>query len=125
VTDYLGPALAAARTADGRVSVTAQLRVTGQDAVFAIGDAANVPEPKMGGRAARQAETLAANIRALIEGGELTDYQPMPPLILVPLGPDGGASQLPGQDSIAGPDITSQYKGQDLFVGRYRETFRL
>jgi len=43
----------------------------------------------------------------------------------VPLGPHGGAAQLPGTDGIAGPDIAAQYKGRGLFTDRYAETFGL
>jgi NADH dehydrogenase FAD-containing subunit len=125
VTDYLDEALVDTRTSEGLVSVTPQLRVVGYENVFAIGDINTVEEPKMGGRAARQGEVVAANIRALIDEGEPIDYQPAPPVILLPLGPDGGASQVPGHDEIQGPEFTARLKGQDLFTGRYRETFGL
>jgi apoptosis-inducing factor 2 len=124
-TDYLGPELAAARQPDGYLKVTPELRLEGQDKVFAVGDVTNVPEPKRAGSAGRHAEVVAANIKALIAGdGELTAYEPTPPLILLPLGPAGGVSQLPGS-GVLGPETTSQYKGADLFTGRYTEMFGL
>jgi NADH dehydrogenase FAD-containing subunit len=126
VTSYLADDLADARTASGQVLVTEHLRLPGHDTVFAIGDITAIDEPKMAARAGRHAEVVAANIRALISGqGELTAYQPLPPVILVPLGPHGGAAQLPGTDGIAGPDIAAQYKGRDLFTDRYAEAFGL
>ena len=83
--------------------MTPELRLAGQETVFAIGDLTAIPEAKRGGAAGRHAEVVASNIRALIEhGDELVAYQPAPPLILLPLGPTGGVSQLPGQDDFAG-----------------------
>jgi apoptosis-inducing factor 2 len=126
VTDYLDGELATARTGDARVRVNEQLRVAGFDTVFAVGDITDVDEPKMAGRAARHAEVVVQNITRLINGDQdLVTYQPSPPVILVPLGPEGGAAQLPGSPDIAGPEIASQYKGHDLFVGRYAEMFGL
>jgi len=125
-SDYLSEELASARLANGHLEVTPELRLAGQQSVFAIGDLTAIPEAKRGGAASRHAEVVADNIRALIEGrDDLTAYQPAPPLILLPLGPTGGVSQLPGQDDFAGPEMTAQIKGQDLFVGRYAELFNL
>jgi NADH dehydrogenase FAD-containing subunit len=126
VTDYLANGLADARTADGLLEVTPQLQVAGHDAVFALGDITAIREPKMAARALRHADVIAANIRAVIAGGgDMTSYEPIPPVLLIPLGPEGGASQLPGMDDIAGPDVTSQYKGRDLLVDRFADTFGL
>jgi apoptosis-inducing factor 2 len=123
VSDYLAGELAAARTPDGFIEVMPDLRVKGQKRVFAIGDVATI-DAKMAGRAHKQAEVAAANIRALIDGqSTLTDYVPFPPVILVPFGPEGGASQLPGSDGIAGADVTANIKGRTLFSDRYAEMF--
>ena len=101
------------------------LRLAGQPSVFAIGDLTAIPEAKRGGAAGRHAEVVARNIRSLIEhSDELVAYQPAP-VILLPLGPTGGVSQLPGQEDFAGPEMTAQIKGQDMFVGRYAEMFNL
>jgi NADH dehydrogenase FAD-containing subunit len=125
VTGYLSEELAAARQPDGYLEVTPELRLRGQEKVFAIGDVTAVPEPKRGGHAGQHAEVVVTNIKALIEGaGELATYQAAPPIILLPLGPAGGVSQLPGA-GVLGPETTAQYKGNDLFVGRYVEMFGL
>jgi apoptosis-inducing factor 2 len=124
VSDYLRGELAGARLADGSVAVTPQLQVQGQTTVFALGDVA-AADLKTAGRAGREAEVVAANIRAHVEGSELRAYEPSPPAILIPLGPTGGASQLPGQDEIAGAEKTAAMKGEHLFVGNYRERFGL
>ena len=121
VSDYLAGDLAAARQADGFVEVTPFLQVTGQDRVFAVGDVSTA-DHKMAGLAGRQAQLVAANIRALITGdGELTSYQSSPPVIIVPIGPDGGSGQLPGSDDLASPERVAQAKGRDMMVDRFTE----
>jgi len=122
-SDYLSEDLGQARLANGHLDVSPELHLAGQKTVFAIGDLTAIPEAKRGGAAGRHAEVVAGNIGALIEGGELAAYQPAPPLILLPLGPTGGVSQLPGQDDFGGPEITSQIKGHDMFADRYAELF--
>ena len=121
VSDYLAGDLAAARQADGFVEVTPFLQVTGQDRVFAIGDVSTA-DHKMAGIAGRQAQLVAGNIRALITGdGELTSYQPSPPAIVVPIGPDGGSGQFPGSDDLASRERVAHAKGRDMMVDRFTE----
>jgi NADH dehydrogenase FAD-containing subunit len=124
VSDYLRGDLAAVRRPDGSVEVNAELQVAGQSTVFALGDVSNA-DLKTAGRAGRQAAVVATNIRALIEGGELEAYEPSPPAIVIPLGPSGGASELPGQDEIAGEEKTAAIKGEHMFIDTYRERFGL
>jgi NADH dehydrogenase FAD-containing subunit len=122
-SDYLSEELASARLANGHLEVTPELRLAGQETVFAIGDITAIPESKRGGAAGRHAQVAAGNIRALIEGrDELAAYEPAPPLILLPLGPTGGVSQLPGRGFV-GAEETAQIKGHDLFVGNYAGLF--
>jgi NADH dehydrogenase FAD-containing subunit len=120
VSDYLTGRLARARTPEGYVRVTPDMRVEGHGTVFAIGDLAAGHDNKAAA-ARRQAEVVAANIRALAGGGALVAYEPGPPVLVVPLGPAGGAAQLPGRDEIAGPEFVAQVKGRDLMVDRYAE----
>jgi hypothetical protein len=49
----------------------------------------------------------------------------MPPAIVIPLGPSGGASELPGQEDVAGAETTAAIKGEHMFVDNYRERFGL
>ncbi len=56
---------------------------------------------------------------------QLTTYEPIGPAILVPIGPTGGAGQLPGQDGIVGPDLVSEHKGRDMMVDRFVAMFNL
>ena len=92
--------------------------------MFALGDVA-AADLKTAGRAGREAEIVVANIRALLEGGELQAYEPTPPAIVIPLGPSGGASELPGQDEVAGAETTATIKGEHMFVDAYHELFGL
>jgi NADH dehydrogenase FAD-containing subunit len=79
--------------------------------------------PKMAGFAGRQAAVVAGNIRALLDGSELARCESMPEVILITIGPDGGAAQLPGQDDIAGADVATARKSADLMVDRYAALF--
>ena len=123
VSDYLAGDLAGARRADGFIEVTPFLQVAGQDRVFAAGDVSTA-DHKMAGLARRQAELVAGNIRALITGdGDLSSYQASPPVIIVPIGPEGGSGQLPGSDDLATAERVAEVKGREMMVGRYSELF--
>lgn len=114
-------------TAQGQVPVTETLTVQGYDHVYAIGDITDVAEAKMAGYAMQHAEVVAKNITAQLRGEQPTaTYQPLPhPTILLPLGLRGGVGQLPTPDGpVVVPATTvSQYKGADLFTGRFTEQF--
>ena len=124
-SDYLGPALSAARRADGYVEVGPTLQVTGQTTVFALGDLSTA-DAKMAGFAGRQAATVAANISALAAGNrELAEYQSMGTAIAVPIGPTGGAGQFPGQSEIVGREVVADVKGRHLMVDKFAQLFGL
>ena len=121
VSDYLDDELASARGSDGFVKVGPALQVGGHENVFAIGDVSTA-DAKMAGRAGRQAHLVAANIRKLMSGDhDLDTYEPIPPAIIVPIGPDLGSGQLPGAPDLASREMVSGAKGQDLMVDRYAE----
>ncbi|GII54078.1 NADH dehydrogenase [Planotetraspora thailandica] len=125
-TEYLGGTLAEARDANGYIRVDENLRVAGQDRVFAIGDIGDA-DRNTGGNATYQAMTVAASIRTLITGeGELGRWERSQPLIVVPLGPEGGASWFPGDDGVlglAGPEVTTGVKGKAMLVDMYSPLF--
>jgi NADH dehydrogenase FAD-containing subunit len=123
-SDYLGDALATARRSDGFIEVGPTLQVAGQTNVFALGDISTA-DAKMAGFAGQQAATVASNITALVEGTELTNYESMGVAIAVPIGPTGGAGQLPGQDEVVGSDMISEIKGRELMVDRFSQLFGL
>jgi len=123
VTGYLGDDLMAARTRDGYLNVTPELQVVGFDRVYALGDIAAIDANKAG-VAGRQGVVVASNIQAQIAGtDERTAYTPGPPVIILPLGPTGGAGQLPNRDDIATAELVSEVKGRDMMIDRYAELF--
>jgi NADH dehydrogenase FAD-containing subunit len=122
-TGYLRGALAAARRPDGYLRVDEHLRVIGGDGVYAVGDLTDADRDGIG-TAGAQAELVAANLRAAITGeGEPTTYVPGPMAIAVPLGPDGGAGQLPGMDGIAGAEMIAGLKGRTMLVEPWAALF--
>ncbi|MFI7701534.1 NAD(P)/FAD-dependent oxidoreductase [Nonomuraea sp. NPDC049480] len=126
-SDYLADGRLTTRTPQGQVPVTETLNVRGYDHVYAIGDLTDVPEAKMAGYAMQHAEVVARNITAQLRGERpAATYQPLPhPMILLPLGPHGGAGQLPTPDgpAVVPAGTVSAYKGADLFTGRFTEQF--
>lgn len=125
VTDYLAPALAAARRVDGQLDVTEHLRLAGQDTVFAIGDLTAVAEQKKAKAAEGHAAVVAANVRALTgapaarrASTKLLAYQPSDPSIVLPLGPTGGASYTP-ELGVLDAETTVRLKSADLRLGTY------
>jgi NADH dehydrogenase FAD-containing subunit len=135
VSDYLSGELAAARGADGFVAATPYLQVAGQQRVFALGDVADA-DHKTAGAAGRQAQVVAANIRALIEQeaagaagppgpARLTAYERAAPAIVVPVGPAGGAGQRAGADELLAADVVADLKGRDMMVERFAGMFGL
>jgi selenide,water dikinase len=66
-------------TADGFLRVGADLRIEGQEALFAAGDCAHLthaPRPKAGVYAVRAAPVLRDNLRAVLSGGRTRAFHP-------------------------------------------------
>ena len=125
VSDYLNDDLAAARLPDGFVTVGAALQIPGHDNVFAIGDVSTA-DAKMAGMAGMQAKLVAENIIKMVNGdNDLAAYEPFGPAIVVPIGPEGGSGQLPGQEDLASREMVATVKGRDLMVDRYAEILGL
>ena len=121
-SDYLAGGLAAARRPDGFVEVTPELLVAGQSRVFALGDVSSADQNKGAGAASRQAAVVVSNLRALITGdGALARYQPPPPAIIVPIGPDGGAGQRADSTDLVPAEVVAELKGRDMMVQRFAE----
>jgi NADH dehydrogenase FAD-containing subunit len=121
-SEYLrGGSLDDRRDERGYVRVDEHLRVAGETQVFALGDVADA-DRDMAGIAKAQADVVAANVRALITpGGELTSYDTFPPLIAIPLGPEGGAGFI--GDGVADAATIADLKGRHLLVDGYAELF--
>ncbi|MEU8084513.1 FAD-dependent oxidoreductase [Micromonospora sp. NPDC049101] len=128
---YLGDGRLTTLTPRGQVAVTETLNVRGSgdilEHVYAIGDLTDVTEDKMAAYALQHAEVVARNITAQLGGGQPTaTYQPMPhPMILIPLGSRHGVGQLPTPDgpAVVPAATVAEYKGVDLFTGRFTEQF--
>src|ERR1700704_452810 len=112
-SEYLeGGALQDRRDERGYVRVDEHLRVVGETHLFALGDLADA-DRDMAGIANAEAGVVTANIRALITGtGELTNYETFPPMIAIPLGPEGGSGRL--GDGLADAATIAEIKGRHM-----------
>jgi NADH dehydrogenase FAD-containing subunit len=121
-SEYLaGGSLDDRRSEEGYVRVDDHLRVLGEHAVFAIGDLADA-DRDVAGAASRQAVVVADNIRASIEGtGELASWERLPPLIAIPLGPEGGAGLM--GDGVVGSAEIAEIKGRDMLIDNFASLF--
>ncbi|MER5351292.1 FAD-dependent oxidoreductase [Kitasatospora sp. NPDC002551] len=126
-SDYLADGRLVERTARGQVRVTDTLALDAHPHVYAVGDLTAIEEPKMAGIALQHAEVVAKNIAAQLRGEPAGERYapPAAPFMLVPLGPRGGVGQLPGPDGpvMASTEAVVEYKGTDLFTGRFAELF--
>lgn len=59
---------------EGYINVDTTMRVIDQDRIYAVGDCANFPGPKMGHMAVSQSEIAAANLTAEINGREPLEH---------------------------------------------------
>ena len=93
---------------NGTIRVEPTMQVTGHSTVYAVGDLTDVRESKRADAARQQARVVIANITAQIEGEEPdAHYVPTKEWVILPLGPNMGASQLldsDGQTRILGAD---------------------
>jgi NADH dehydrogenase FAD-containing subunit len=110
---------------DGRAKVDGWLRPTANPDLFIVGDIASTGDTMTIVGLTRQVGWLKKALKAHISGKQIEDvrpYKPWPkPLILLPLGPDKGASALPF--GVTGPFLTSAIKGKKLFIPRYHREF--
>ena len=120
-TGYLGGPPGGRRDEHGYIQVDRYLRVAGETRVFALGDIADA-DRNMAGIAGHQAGLVAGNIRTLITGeGELTSWVKFPPVIVISLGPKGGAGFT--GDRMIGPATVAAIKGRDMFVTGHAALF--
>ncbi len=123
-TDYAG-----ALTENEEIRVLPTMQVAGHPHAYAVGDVTDVPESKRADAARNQARVVVANIAAQIRGDEPeVTYRPRRDIIVLPLGPSLGASQLvdeQGQMRVVGAQETAEIKGADLMVSVIRSQLSL
>ncbi|XP_039994266.1 apoptosis-inducing factor 2 [Xiphias gladius] len=81
---------------NGALKVNQHLRVEGFNNVFAVGDCADVKEPKMAYHAGLHAAVAVSNIASSLSGRELTSYQTGNITMLLAMGRDDGVGQFNG-----------------------------
>lgn len=113
--------------ADGRIKVDTYLRPSSLGHVFAAGDVVDAGDAATIVAISRQAPWLAKTLKGLAQGADLSSLKAYSPWgsapILVPLGPQRGASFL--VIATMGDWITRIMKGRDLFIPKYRKLFGL
>jgi NADH dehydrogenase FAD-containing subunit len=127
-TNYLADGALTSLSARNTVPVTAELNLVGYENVYALGDIADLTDPKMATWAQTQAAVVVENIRAQLEG-RAPDVRYVPTTsqrIFLPLGPTAGVGQLPTADGATAPaplQLVIDRKGRDLFTSRFAERF--
>ena len=87
--------------------------------VFALGDCADIPVPKMAYLAGGQGLVVAKQVAASAAGKPLKGAIPKPQAVsLVPVGKSGGVSLLP-MGIVAGDFLTRNIKSRDLFASKF------
>mmetsp|Transcript_28182 Transcript_28182/g.47770 ORF Transcript_28182/g.47770 Transcript_28182/m.47770 type:complete len:278 (-) Transcript_28182:692-1525(-) len=99
---------------EGRIKVNEHLQIEGCKTAFALGDCAAIG-PKFAYLAMKfQAPVINKNIRALEKKKGMSAYKKGPTMMVLPLGPNGGNSQLP-MGIVVGNFLTRTIKSGDLF----------
>ncbi len=109
----------------GRAQTDGFMRPSRNADLFVVGDAGNAGDIMTIFGLTRQVPWLVKTLKAHLAGqdiGKRKAYKPWgKPHALIPLGPDKGASAMPG--FVAGPFLTSAIKGKKLFIPRYHSEF--
>ncbi|KAF1319640.1 Pyridine nucleotide-disulfide oxidoreductase, partial [Globisporangium splendens] len=98
--------------------------------VFAVGDASNHPSPKLAFIASQQAQFLAKEFVAVLRKKQKDFTNAFPKVeteaMILPLGPNGGVSQLPVWGGLVfGDFLTRTLKSKDYFAGKMWSTLGL
>lgn len=126
-TGYMQAHFASTLNAAGRIRVTPELRVAGQETVFALGDITDLDENKMAWHVSGHVKTAVHNIRALLAGADaaprLKTYKPQTgnPTMVVTLGSRHGVAHLPGIGVVRWPALVRMAKSGHMLVPRFRK----
>ncbi|XP_075902126.1 ferroptosis suppressor protein 1 [Nelusetta ayraudi] len=88
--------LSGSMTSSGALKVNDHMQVDGFTNIFAVGDCADVNEPKMAYHAALHADVAVTNIANSVSGKELKSYRTGAVTMLLALGHDEGVGQFNG-----------------------------
>lgn len=109
---------------EGFVNVGPDLRVIGQDSLFAVGDCAHMthaPRPKAGVFAVRAAPVLLHNLRAVLSGASTRPFRPQRDYLkLISLGGKSAVAEKFG-GSFSGPWL---WRWKDRIDRRFMDRFR-
>ncbi|XP_016329338.1 apoptosis-inducing factor 2-like [Sinocyclocheilus anshuiensis] len=88
--------LTACMAENGALKVNKHLQVEGFDSVYAVGDCADLDEPKLAYHAGLHAAVAATNIINSLTGKSLTSYRTGNVTMLIAMGKDAGVGQFNG-----------------------------
>lgn len=105
----------------GFIKVNEQLEVDGCSNLYALGDIADVGEPKLGYLAQKQGEYLAKSIIKKIKGKNTRTYKRNPLVALIPTGRRSGVVEHPLMVTTFSPLVN--FKQKDLFISKVFKSF--
>uniref|UniRef100_A0A8D2IXD0 Ferroptosis suppressor protein 1 n=1 Tax=Varanus komodoensis TaxID=61221 RepID=A0A8D2IXD0_VARKO len=101
---------------NGALKVNEHLQIEGYDNIYAIGDCADVKEPKMAYHAGLHADVAATNIVNSLTNKPLKIYRPGSLTFLLSMGRNDGVGQISGY--YVGHLLVTLVKSKDLFVSK-------
>lgn len=105
---------------NGALNVNKHLQLEGYDNIYAIGDCANLKEPKMAYHAELHANIVVSNIINSLTHKPLKTYQPGSLTFLLSMGKNDGVGQVKGY--YVGHLLVTIAKSRDLFVSKSWKT---
>lgn len=101
---------------NGALKVNEHLQVEGHSNIYAVGDCADVSEPKMAYYAGVHAEVAVTNIINSLKNKTLKSHKPGSVTMLLSMGRDDGVGQI--NACKVGRTVVVLAKSKDLFVGK-------
>ena len=105
----------------GYVQVNERLEVIGENNLYALGDIADVGEPKLGYLAQEQGQYVAKSIIKKLKGKPSKAYKRNPLMALIPVGQKDGVVQLPF--AVTTLRFLVGLKQKDLFIKKVYKAF--
>ncbi|NXD14655.1 AIFM2 factor, partial [Nothocercus nigrocapillus] len=99
---------------NGALKVNQHLQLEGYENIYAIGDCADLKEPKMAYHAGLHANTVVTNIVNSLKKKSLQAYKPGSLTFLLSMGKNDGVGQISGYH--VGRLLVTMAKSRDLFV---------